>query len=46
VSAVVLVLVVEICLGSRDEFGEFRAVLGADVLEGEDGSLLLVNDRS
>ena len=42
----VLVLVTEVGLGGLDEGGEGLVVLGSDVLEGNNGSGLLVNDRS
>jgi hypothetical protein len=42
----VLVLVTEVGLGGLDEGGEGLVVLGSNVLEGNNGSGLLVNDRS
>jgi len=44
VAAVVFVLVGEVGLGSRHEGGKLLVVLGADVLEGQDGSSLLMDD--
>lgn len=43
-AALVLVLVREVGLGSRDESGKLALVLGLDVLESEDSSGLLVDD--
>ena len=37
---------VQVGLGSRDEGGELALILTADLLDGEDGGSLLVDDRA
>jgi len=43
-AALLLVLVGEVGLGGRDEGSELALILGADLLDGDDGSGLLVDD--
>jgi hypothetical protein len=42
----VLVLVTEVSLGGLNEGGQSLVVLGSDVLQGDDGGSLLVDDCS
>jgi hypothetical protein len=45
-TTVLIVLVREVGLGRADESGELTLILALDVLDAENGSSLLVNDRS